>query len=147
MSNHTTLSPEDIYQMYQKSVVCPCFPGDSPIQKRFFYTIINGCLPVVLKFPPTKRVSLRKETYWHPWGVHIERIYPYFSAPSFSSNSSTSNTTTRTGAVFIDCESIHDSRRGVSSQWDGRGGYGSYKVSNPKELRRLQLLLKVCTTL
>jgi phosphatidylserine decarboxylase len=40
----------DTFSIYNDSILCPCLPGDLSWQKRFFDVILNGCLPVVLKF-------------------------------------------------------------------------------------------------
>lgn len=42
---------KDVMASYRDSIFCPCLRGDSPPQKRFFDSILSGCIPVVLTYP------------------------------------------------------------------------------------------------
>jgi hypothetical protein len=61
ISDPGRITPEEMFTFYQDSTFCPCLPGDTVTQKRFFDVILSGCIPVVLKF--------RHPAYdsWHPF--------------------------------------------------------------------------------
>lgn len=61
VSNPESLTPEAMLTLYQESTFCPCLPGDTVTQKRFFDAILSGCLPVVLQFTHESYDS------WHPF--------------------------------------------------------------------------------
>lgn len=74
-------SPEEIFEMYQNAVFCPCLPGDTVTQKRFFDAILNGCLPVVLRF------SHGKEWTWHPFeNSKLRNSLPFAHDGQFDTN-------------------------------------------------------------
>lgn len=83
------LRPDDMIELYQESTFCPCLPGDTVTQKRFFDVILSGCLPVVLKFP-RERVRSNKTTdeemvfSWHPFkNSLLENTFPFAHPKQF----------------------------------------------------------------
>jgi hypothetical protein len=76
-----TISPEEISELYQESVFCPCLPGDTVTQKRFFDAILNGCLPVVLRFPHGS------DQTWHPFeNSRLRNALPFAHSGQFSAD-------------------------------------------------------------
>jgi Exostosin family len=76
-----TRSPEEIFEFYQDSVFCPCLPGDTVTQKRFFDAILNGCLPVVLRFPHGSNLT------WHPFqNSLLQNALPFAHSAQFSTD-------------------------------------------------------------
>ena len=68
--------------MYEDSIFCPAFPGDTPPQKRFFDVILMGCIPVVMSFS-TKAPGIPNARSWHqPNGVAMELSYPWAKGSS-----------------------------------------------------------------
>jgi len=84
-------SPEDTFHLYQESVFCPCLPGDTVTQKRFYDVILNGCIPVVLRFPhggengnnephegKANASTAATTTTWHPFeNSRLEASLPF----------------------------------------------------------------------
>lgn len=70
-------TPSRIFtHVYKDSVFCPCLPGDTPPQKRFFDVILMGCIPVVLAFDTSGGSGVS----WHkPGGTPVEDAYPWIA--------------------------------------------------------------------
>ena len=66
-------------EMYKESIFCLVLPGDSTSQKRFFDSIMMGCIPVVLAFDTNQNPSSSATNVsWHlPNGYPIEEAYPW----------------------------------------------------------------------
>jgi hypothetical protein len=98
-----TLSNErDILDLYQDSIFCPCFRGDTPAQKRIFDALLSGCIPVTIEYEESydkrkypshfegpnefESFDLRKHpSHFEPGGASIRTVYP-FSSGSFKGN-------------------------------------------------------------
>ena len=63
--------------MYEESIFCPCFPGDTPTQKRFFDVILMGCIPVVLSFPTHVNGKPDARSWHQPGGQWMENSLPW----------------------------------------------------------------------
>jgi hypothetical protein len=48
-------APNELYDLYERSVFCPILAGDITWQRRFFDVIACGCLPVVVAYPLTAK--------------------------------------------------------------------------------------------
>ena len=78
-------SPHDFHKIetfeyYNNSMFCPCLPGDLSWQKRFFDVILNGCIPVVLKFDTPNLVG--GKSWFLPEGesgelASVQQTYPF----------------------------------------------------------------------
>lgn len=53
----TKPASQQFMQLYRNSTVCLILPGDGCAQKRFFDTLLNGCIPMVPLFPSNDKDS------------------------------------------------------------------------------------------
>lgn len=70
----------ETFDYYNTSIFCPCLPGDLSWQKRFFDAILNGCIPVVLKFDTPNLVG--GKSWFLPEGesgelASVQQTYPF----------------------------------------------------------------------
>lgn len=65
----------NIFSIYQQSIFCPCFRGNTPAQKRFFDVILNGCIPLVLQYYESHEAGY--PSFFKPRGTSIRISYPY----------------------------------------------------------------------
>ena len=63
-------------ELYRQSILCPCFRGDTPDQKRFFDAVLSGCIPVVMSHYWMKKDGSKDTSYFAP-GVSNTKIYPW----------------------------------------------------------------------
>ncbi len=81
ISNPKGLTPEAMLELYQDSTFCPCLPGDTVTQKRFFDVILSGCLPVVLQFRHKNFIS------WHPFdNSNLNNTVPFAHPQQYGPN-------------------------------------------------------------
>ena len=48
-STYMSITIINRFELYRGSIICPILAGGAPQQRRFFDSILNGCLPVVLE--------------------------------------------------------------------------------------------------
>jgi hypothetical protein len=75
MRNWTPENKEEAFEAYHESVFCPCLPGDFPAQKRFFDSMMSGCLPVVVS--ANTSVYPGRKSWFRIHRSSVEASYPF----------------------------------------------------------------------